>query len=182
MEFLVGASFVLLFFRYGWSWTLLEYSIFAFSLIVCSFIDIDHMILPDVFTLSGIVIGLVGAFLNPERSFFDAGIGFLIGGGFLFFVSYLYFVLRKIEGLGGGDIKLLGWIGAMLGWQSLPFVLFTSSIIGLVIGLIYLFITKKDLQSGIPFGPFLSLAAFLYAIVDTQPLLQWLFPFSSGGL
>ena len=155
---------------------LLEYCVFSFGLIVVSFIDLDHMILPDVFTLGGILVGLVGAGLNPERDFVSAFWGFLIGGGFLFAISYLYFVFRKVEGMGGGDIKLLGWIGAMLGWLSLPFVIILSSFAGTIVGSLYLMKTKKGMQTGIPFGPFLSLGALLFMLLDRDWILSLLFP------
>src|SRR5690606_16282401 len=81
VELIMATCFVLAFHFVGWNWTLLEYLIFIFGLVVCSFIDLDHMILPDVFTLSGIVIGLVGAALNTERSFYASLFGVLMGGG-----------------------------------------------------------------------------------------------------
>lgn len=108
VELIMALSFAYLYSVYGLTWSLLEYLIFSFGLITASVIDLDHMILPDRFTLSGIVIGLLGAYLNPERDFMDALVGFLIGGGVLYATAYAYFLLRKIEGMGGGDIKLLG--------------------------------------------------------------------------
>ena len=134
VEFIVGFLFLCIYSQFGWSWLTLEYCIFVFSLVVVSFIDLDHMILPDSFTLSGIVIGLLGASLNPEREIFDSVLGVFLGGGFLWSVAYVYFVFRKQEGLGGGDIKLLAWIGAILGWKSIPFVIFISSFVGSLVG------------------------------------------------
>jgi leader peptidase (prepilin peptidase)/N-methyltransferase len=164
VEFLTGCLFAAVVARYGYSWLTLEYLLFVWSLVVVSFIDIDHMILPDVFTLSGIVIGLIGAALNPERSFFEAGFGVVIGGGLLWAVAYLYYIWRKAEGMGGGDIKLLAWMGALLGWRSIPFVVLTSSILGTVFGLISILRSKSGLKSEIPFGPYLALAAILYIL------------------
>ena len=179
VEFLVGLSFALLYLRFGWSWTLLEFCIFSFGLIVCSFIDFDHMILPDVFTLGGIVVGLLGAALNPERSFFDAFLGFLVGGGFLYGIAYFYIVFRKIEGMGGGDIKLIGWIGAMLGWQSLPFILLCSSFLGIFLGIFYALRSKEGIKNtAFPFGPCLAGAAMVFMLVDVSRLMAFFFPFS----
>lgn len=135
VEFLMGALFAGAGIAVGFNWTLLEVLIFIFGLVTVSFIDLDHMILPDKFTLSGIVIGLVGASLNPERSFMSALIGVLAGGGFLWAVAYLYYVLRGKEGMGGGDIKLLAWIGAVLGWKAVPVVILVSSLLGSFIGI-----------------------------------------------
>lgn len=164
VELLTGTVFALIFLRYGYSWTTLEYIVFAWSLIVVSFIDIDLMILPDVFTLSGIVIGLVGAALNPERTFLSALTGMLMGGGFLWLIAYLYLLFRKEEGMGGGDIKLLAWIGAVLGWTSVPFVILASSILGSVVGVLIALRSKAGLKSVIPFGPYLALAAILFIL------------------
>jgi leader peptidase (prepilin peptidase)/N-methyltransferase len=164
VELLTGVVFVALYTRYGLSWTTLEYLVFAWGLIVVSFIDIDLMILPDVFTLSGIVLGLAGAALNPEREFLPALAGVIMGGGFLWLIAYLYLILRKEEGMGGGDIKLLAWIGAVLGWTSVPFVVLASSVVGSVVGLLLAWRSKAGLKSVIPFGPYLAAAAILYLL------------------
>ncbi len=168
VELLTGVLFVAVLFTHGMTWTTLEYLIFTWGLIVVSFIDLDHMILPDVFTLPGIVIGLIGAAINPERSFISALAGVLIGGGFLWLVAYLYLVVRKEEGMGGGDIKLLGWIGAVLGWSSVPFVVLASSVVGSIIGLGLALKQKAGLKSVIPFGPYLAAAAILYMLGGDQ--------------
>lgn len=162
VEFLTGALFAGLYFQLGFSWFLLEVIIFSLCLVIVSFIDFDHMILPDVFTLSGIVIGLVGALVNPERAFLDAFAGVMIGGGFLWAVSAIYFQLRKQEGMGGGDIKLLAWIGAVLGWQSIPFVILCASFLGTIVGVIVMSRTKGGMQTAIPFGPYLALGALIF--------------------
>lgn len=184
----MSALFAAAFYRFGWSWTLLEALIFIFGLVTVSFIDLDHMILPDKFTLPGIVIGLLGAALNPEREFLPAFYGVLLGGGFLWAIAYLYAVIRNREGMGGGDIKLLAWIGAVLGWQSVPFVILVASLFGSVIGVASMLwsVRKKSAQpsesSGeedsvgtfaIPFGPFLAGAALLYLLVDGQRIIDW---------
>ena len=163
VEFLMSVVFCLLFLAIGWKWFLLEALIFCFALIVASFIDFDQMILPDSLTLSGIAIGLVGAFLNPERAFIHAWAGALLGGGLLIFIAYFYYLIRKREGMGGGDIKLLAWIGAVLGWESIPFVLFSSCLLGSFFGAwIMLQSNKKVLQTEFPFGPYLALSAFIF--------------------
>ena len=158
----MAVLFMLSYHYVGISWSLLEYLIFIFGLVVCTFIDLDHMILPDEFTLSGIVIGLLGAALNPHRDFLDALFGVLMGGGFLWGMAYVYYLLTKQEGMGGGDIKLLAWIGALLGWKAIPFVIMSSAIIGSVVGLIAARKQKAGLKTVIPFGPYLALGAILY--------------------
>lgn len=164
VEALSGALFVAVFLKYGFSWLTLEYIVFCWSLLVVSVIDLDHMILPDVFTLSGIVIGLLGAVLNPEREFLPALAGVLMGGGFLWAIAYLYWIWRKEEGMGGGDIKLLAWMGAVLGWKAVPFIVLVSSLVGSMLGIAYAMKSKAGLKSTIPFGPFLAVAAILYLL------------------
>lgn len=172
VEFLSGVLFTAVYLNYGLSWVALEYVVFCWSLLVVSVIDLDHMILPDVFTLSGIVIGLVGAALNPAREFLPALGGVVMGGGFLWAIAYGYYLWRKEEGMGGGDIKLLAWIGAVLGWQAVPFVILSSSLIGSLVGLIYATRSKAGLKSVIPFGPYLAAAAILY-IFGGEAIGQW---------
>jgi len=164
VELLTGVCFALVFWFHGPTWLTLEYLVFVWSLIVVSFIDLDHMILPDVFTLSGIVIGLAGAILNPDRTFMPALAGVFMGGGFLWLIAYLYWIWRKEEGMGGGDIKLLAWIGAVLGWSSIPFVIMVSSILGSAVGLGLAFRKDTGLKSVIPFGPYLAFAALLFIL------------------
>ncbi len=181
VELLTGAAFALIFLKYGYKWVTLEYLLLAWGLIVVSFIDLDHMILPDVFTLPGIVIGLVGGALNPERTFLSALAGMLMGGGFLWMIAYLYLLMRKEEGMGGGDIKLLAWIGAVLGWTSIPFVVLGSSVIGSVVGLVLATRSEAGLKSVIPFGPYLAFAALLYLLGGEQ-LSRWYIGLFLGDL
>lgn len=190
VETLTAILFGLAYWQLGWSWTLLEALIFIFSLVVVSFIDLDHMILPDKFTLSGILIGLLGAALNPERSLLDSVYGVLLGGGFLWSIAYLYWVIRKREGMGGGDIKLLAWIGAVLGWKAVPFVILVASLVGSVVGIGLALWAKSSEKSidqaadqtstgadsiptfAIPFGPFLAAGALVYLLADGEALAE----------
>ena len=163
VEILMAFLFAGLFAVIGWKWFLLEALIFSVALVSASFIDFDRMIIPDSLSLSGVVIGLIGAFLNPDRSFFSAFLGFLIGGGSLLLIAYLYYFLRKKEGMGGGDIKMLAWIGAVLGWESLFFVLLSSCLLGSLFGLVIMLQgNKKLMQTAFPFGPYLALSALIY--------------------
>ena len=168
VELAMGVLFFLMFWEEGLSWTLLEYLIFSFGLLTVSMIDLDHMILPDEFTLSGILIGLVGAAFNPEREFMSALWGVLLGGGFLWAIAVIYQALRKQEGMGGGDIKLLAWIGALLGWSAIPFVILTSSLVGALVGAVQMRRTRGDLSTAIPFGPFLALGAVIYILAGEE--------------
>ncbi len=164
VELLMAVLFLALFLAIGWKWFLLEALIFVFALTVASFIDWDQMILPPSLTFSGLAIGLLGASLNPERMFLDAFLGALLGGGFLWLISYIYFLLRREMGLGGGDVALIAWIGAVLGWPSLSFVILCSCFLGSLAGLgvIWRRGSQKGLRTAIPFGPFLAVSSLIY--------------------
>lgn len=164
IEFIMASLFALVVYQYGLSWLTVEYLILIFGLVTAAFIDYDYMILPDELTLGGLAIGLVGAALNPERNFSEALIGVLFGGGILWLVAYVYFVFTGREGLGGGDIKLLAWLGALLGWQAIPFIILSSSIVGSIVGLAVSKKNQSSLKTMIPFGPFLALGAILYIL------------------
>ncbi len=180
VELICGFLFLALYLKLGLSITLVELLLFAWAGLVASVIDIHFRILPDVFTLSGIVIGLVGSLINPERSFIDALIGVLGGGGFLWLVAYVYLLLRNEEGMGGGDIKLIAWIGAVMGWQAAIFAILASSIVGSVFGISMAVIKRSGLKTSMPFGPFLFAGALMYIFIG-GPIIKWylsvFFPF-----
>lgn len=162
VEALMAALFASTFYYFSWQWFTLEILIFTFSVLIASFIDFDHYILPDTLTLSGIVIALLGAALNPERALLDSFLGFLMGGGSLWLVAYVYYAWKHIEAMGGGDIKLLAWIGALIGWKGIPFVILSASLVGAVVGIIISVKDRSGLQAKIPFGPYLAMGTLLY--------------------
>lgn len=173
VELVMAVLFCLTFFATGLNVTLGERLIFVFMAVTASVIDLDHMILPDKFTLTGIVLGLLGALVNPERTFVDAALGVLMGGGFLWAVAYLYWVFRHREGMGGGDIKLLAWIGSLLGWSAIPAIIIVSSIVGSLFGLVLATRSKAGLRFAIPFGPYLVAATLAYMLLGGQSWSRW---------
>ncbi len=180
VELLMALLFLIVYLKTGLSITLIEYLIFVFGLLTISVIDLKHLLIPDIFSIPGIVIGVLGALINPEREFVYSLIGVVLGGGIFWVAGSAYYLVRKEHGIGGGDIKLLAWIGAVLGWVSVPFVILFSSIIGTIVGLGVIFKTKGGMKSMLPFGPFLALAAIVYILVGEQ-LTAWytklFFPF-----
>ena len=181
VELLMATIFSSLFLAIGWKWFLLEALIFSFILVVASFIDWDQMILPDSLTIIGVAIGLLGAWLNPDRLFLDAFLGALLGGSFFLFIAYIYYWLRGKEGMGGGDIKMMAWIGSVLGWKSLFFIVLSSCFLGSLAGLgIMLHSNKKILQTAFPFGPFLAISSLLYIFFDewAKNFMAFFMPFS----
>jgi leader peptidase (prepilin peptidase)/N-methyltransferase len=159
--------------HFGPSFALFFYFLFVAALIAVIFIDLHHQIIPDMISLPGIVIGFAGSFFNPLASWQQAGLGILIGGGILYGVAAGYALLTGRDGMGGGDIKLLAMIGAFLGWQSLLYVVFASSLTGSVIGGLSLLVQRKGSQTRIPFGPFLSLAALSWLFFQDGILAAW---------
>jgi leader peptidase (prepilin peptidase)/N-methyltransferase len=153
---------LLIFWKFGLSLQYLCAFLFVCSLIAITFIDLDHQIIPDVISLPGIPIFFLAAVFVMNLRFFDAFLGFLIGGGILYTIAFVYELITKREGMGGGDIKLLAMIGSFLGWQSLLFVLLISSFAGAFVGITIMIVKGQDMKYAVPFGPFLSLGAVTY--------------------
>ncbi|MRR17034.1 MAG: prepilin peptidase [Deltaproteobacteria bacterium] len=162
VELVTGLLTLLLFVKFGLTLNFLVFFVFTAVLIVISFIDFDHQIIPDILSLPGIPFFFLSAVFVIKIPWHEALIGLLVGGGMLFLIAFVYEKITKREGMGGGDIKLLAMIGAFLGWKSLIFVLLFSSFTGALIGLIAMVVKKKDTKYAVPFGPFLSAAAVVY--------------------
>ena len=162
VELITAGLALLLFLKFGLTIKFLIFFIFTAVLIVITFIDLDHQIIPDIITLPGIPIFFLLAIFVVKIPWLEALIGLLIGGGVLFAIAFVYEFLTKREGMGGGDIKLLAMIGGFLGWKSLIFVLLFSSFSGAVVGLTAMIIKGQDMKYAVPFGPFLSAAAVAY--------------------
>ncbi len=170
VEILMAMLSAGLYYRFGLTVTAAGYFLFCAALLVIIFIDIHHQIIPDVISLPGIIAGFLFSLVSDTVTWQSSLIGLFFGGGVLYAVALSYALLRKIDGMGGGDIKLLAMIGAWLGWQSLPFVILVSSATGSIAGLIAMRSQKKGGQTRIPFGPFLSLAALLYTFFSREIL------------
>jgi leader peptidase (prepilin peptidase)/N-methyltransferase len=162
VELITALVALLIFLRYGLSLPFLSVFAFASALIVITFIDLEHGIIPDVITLPGIPVFLLLAVLVMGVPLLDSIIGAVAGGGILYLIALGYELLTKREGMGGGDIKLLAMLGAFFGWQSLYFILFVSSVLGGLVGIAIMIFRGKDLKYAVPFGPFLSFAAVAY--------------------
>jgi len=161
-----------LFMKFGFSLTFLFLFIFCSALVVITFIDLQHRIIPDTISLPGIVVGFVSSFFLHWLGWQNSLIGILAGGGSLLLVAFVYQLLTKKEGMGGGDIKLLAMMGAFLGWKAVPFIIFASSLSGSVIGIALMVAQKKDTKLAIPFGPFLAFGAILY-VFSGKEIISW---------
>jgi leader peptidase (prepilin peptidase)/N-methyltransferase len=173
VEAAAGVLAVLLYLKFGWSSEALIYFLFSSTLIIISLIDMDHMIIPDIISLPAIPICLLAALFLPTLSFTDSLIGLFAGGGSLYLVAEMYYLVKRQEGMGGGDIKLLAMIGAMIGWKGVLFTIFIGSAIGTLAGfLMMVFLHTGTIRLRIPFGPFLSLGAVLYIFCGSE-LIHW---------
>lgn len=198
--------------------------VFVTALLICSLIDYDWRLIPNLITFPGVVVGFVFAALAmPEIGWRDSLIGIVMGGGFLFVTGFVYQLVRHQEGVGLGDVFLIAMVGAFVGWQGVLFTMFFGALLGSIGGLaVGLFGTPTEapelpaaarepaasfempavesqsapaaggtaeepeaaaeapaehneekeaslLGTAVPFGPFLSVAAGVYAVF--QPLL-----------
>ncbi len=168
VELLTGLLAMAVVARFGPSVAAVGFFLFCAALVTIIWIDIHHQIIPDVISLPGIVFGLCFSFVSPLVNWQDSLLGLLIGGGFFYLISYSYYLIRKQEGLGGGDIKLLAMLGAFLGWQSLLFIVFASSVSGSIVGLLAMRQQQKGGATRIPFGPFLAISGLAYLFFHPQ--------------
>jgi len=142
------------------------------SILIALFgIDLEHQILPNSITLSGIAIGIaLSVFAPPGLK--DSLIGAVLGAAILYGIAYGYFLWRREEGMGMGDVKMLAMIGAFLGWKAVLVTLVLSSFAGAFIGVILLGLHKGGMKFALPFGTFLSIGA-LIAMFAGEPLVTW---------
>jgi leader peptidase (prepilin peptidase)/N-methyltransferase len=166
---------------------------FCSSLIVITFIDIDHQIIPDAITFPGILIGvIVGPFflsslyeplppsfgyLVPHNwpwfvGFLNSVIGMLCGGLPLWLLGWAWEKLRHVEAMGGGDVKLMGMVGSFLGWKGAFLTIFLGAITGSLAGIGLILLRRHDPDKVIPFGPFLALGSIVTAFYGPD-IISW---------
>jgi leader peptidase (prepilin peptidase)/N-methyltransferase len=167
LELLCGLLYVFLYHQFGVSAHSLVLTLLATALLIVSFIDLAHKIVPDVITLPGILAGMVASVLLTPVGIVNALIGVIIGGGLFLLIAVL-----SRGGMGGGDIKLIAMIGAFLGWQAVLVTIFLGATLGAVIGIGLMLLKQKGRKEPIPFGPFLALGAFI-AMVWGPELIFW---------
>jgi len=172
VEFLTAFLFVLVWNQYAWTWLVIPYWVMIFGLILSTFVDIDEMWLPDRCTIGGMILGPIFSFLIPAMhrqstmtgSLVQSCIGMGFGFGILWTVSVVGRMVLKKDAMGFGDVKLMGALGAFLGIEAVIFIIFVSSLLGSVVGMTLIVLGKKEWQSRIPFGPYISLAAVIWIL------------------
>ena len=195
VEMLTGAIYWATYVSYGFQWKTAVMLGFFSALTVLVFIDLNERILPNVITLPGIVLGLTLSlwvlvedstgllilnFLGCSYSegswvsLLNSLVGMGVSSGFLWLVAEAYLKVKKMEGMGVGDIKLMGMVGAFIGVKKALLTIMMGSMIGALIGLAFIKLTRKDFKYELPFGSFLGIAAIISSLWGTQ-LISWYF-------
>ncbi len=172
VELLTPLIFLVLYYFFDLSWLFIFAAIFSCALITITFIDLKHQIIPDLISLPAIPFFFLSSFILPWISPADSFIGIVIGGGSIYLFRLGYYVVRKEEGMGLGDVKLLAMIGAFLGWKGSLLSLMIGAFVGSIIGIAIIAVRGKDFKYAIPFGPFLSLGAFC-SLLWGNTILYW---------
>ncbi len=161
VEIITPLSLLLVYKKFYFSYQFFGSIIFTLALITLAFIDLEHKILPDKITLSGFVFFLFYSFSNPSKNFLDGIIGSFLGAGILLLIYLLYYFIRKEEGLGFGDIKMMLMIGVFLGIAGTVLSLVIASLLGSLVGILIAVIMRKGMKHALPFGVFLSIGAYI---------------------
>lgn len=144
-------------------------AVFCCLLTICSVIDIREMIIPDAISLPMVMITPLVVYLHPDLNLSSALWGVLAGGGFLYTLGVVYYLIRREVGMGLGDVKLLAAIGGWLGYQALIPTLLIASISGAFFGIAAIIVTRSQtLKVKVPFGPFLAIGAVAYLLLGSE--------------
>ena len=174
VEAVTAAMFALAWWYYGPGPMLISRLIFGCALIVLFAIDLEHHLLPNVITLTGIVIGFLLSFITDQPGWQSSLIGIVAGGGVLFLIAEVYYRVRHEEGLGMGDVKMLAMMGAFLGWPLAILSLMIASVAGTIIGIGLIVSGRGTMKYALPFGTFLAIGAAVSAAAG-QTILHWYF-------
>ncbi len=187
VELLTAVSFYLLFLKYGIASPFWVNALFFCGLIILIFIDLFHRILPDVLTLGGTAVGLLLSPLQspefllgpfpfdpngPLSKPLNSVLGVLLGAGILWVTARFYLAWRKVEGMGFGDIKMMGMVGAFLGPTFAFLTIFLGSLSGAAVGMAFIRLARKDRKYELPFGTFLGMGAILGTLWGRR-LITW---------
>jgi leader peptidase (prepilin peptidase)/N-methyltransferase len=167
IEFLAGLGFLFIFLSFDNYYSIILLMALFLIYLMILFIDLKHFIIPDILNYGIIVLAIIKNFLPNLDLIFTQDIMLSLAGGIVGYLSiwliiYLYKQIRKKEGMGLGDAKLMAGIGFLFGWQSIPLVLFVAAVLGLLLVMPSLVAKKKNLKSEIPFGPYIITAGLIY--------------------
>tara|TARA_Y100000590_G_scaffold82335_1_gene91691 strand:+ start:166 stop:843 length:678 start_codon:yes stop_codon:yes gene_type:complete len=173
VELIAAISFLLVYFLYGISVKSLLLIILSIFFIIIFFIDLKHFIIPNELTFPLMVIGFLKSFdPNLDQTIFPNYINSILGGFIGYFliwlVIFVYEKIRKKEGMGLGDAKLMAAIGFWFGWVSIPFTIFISSLVALIFVMPSLLNKTRKVSSQIPFGPYIIIGCIIYVSFSNQ--------------
>lgn len=162
VELLTGLSSAFSYLKTGLSYEYFFIFGFVAIMIAITFIDLQFRIIPDQLNFIGFLMGII--YSSLKMNMLDSIAGIFVGAGFLWGIAYFYLRFRGIEGMGMGDIKMMAFVGAYLGWFGALFTIFVGSFVGAVAGIIGAYISKSENKGKfeIPFGPFLAFASVVY--------------------
>jgi leader peptidase (prepilin peptidase)/N-methyltransferase len=166
--------------RFGFTVDALFAYAFLMALAAITIIDWRFRIIPDEMSIPFVLIGLAWGAVSPERSLLGAALGALAGGGGLFLVAFIYRLVRKAEGLGGGDVKLMAMVGAFLGVKLSLVVILLASFAGSLYGVVLLR-SGKNARTAVAFGSFLAPAAAVCLLYGTRIISWYLDAFAFSG-
>ena len=161
VELLTAVLSALVVYKLGWSLAALFGVLFTWLLVTLSFIDFDHKILPDEIVLPTLWLGLTLNVFVVYTDLQSSVVGAIAGYLCFWIVFQLFLLLTKKEGMGHGDFKLMAVLGAWLGWQFLPQIIFLSTLVGSVFGISLMLINKSGRDTQIPFGPYIATAGWI---------------------
>ena len=173
VELISAISFVSIYYFFGLTLAALLLLILSIFFIIIFFIDLKHFIIPNELTFPLMIIGFIKSFdPNLNQTIFPNYINSLIGGVFgyliIWLIIFFYKKVRKKEGMGLGDAKLMAVIGFWFGWVSIPFVIFISSAVALILVIPSLINQSRKMSSEIPFGPYIIIGCILYVSFSNQ--------------
>ena len=173
VELISAISFLFIYFIYGLSVTTLLLIILSIFFIIIFFIDLKHYIIPNELTFPLMLIGFIKSFdPNLNQTIFPNYINSLLGGFFgyavIWLIIFLYKKIRNKEGMGLGDAKLMAVVGFWFGWASIPFTIFISSAVALVLVIPSLIKKTRNMSAQIPFGPYIIIGCIIYVTFANQ--------------
>lgn len=172
IELITAVLVLLLYNAYGLTWQFVSYTFLTGLLIIVSFIDIEQQFIPNKLVVIGFIFGVLFSLAGFTTQFWNAILGLISGAGSLLIIGLVSLLVLRKEGMGGGDIKLLGVIGLFLGWKLTLLTLFVSIYIGGIFSIFLLLLGIKNKGEYIAFGPFISLAS-LIALLWGRDIIQW---------
>lgn len=174
VELLTGVLSAVVVYNFGWSLQSLFGVFLTWVLVALSFIDFDHKLLPDEIVLPtlwlGLGLSLFPVFSKPE----SAIIGSIAGYLFFWSVFQVFLKLTGKEGMGYGDFKLMGLMGAWFGWEFLPQIILLSTVLGSIVGISLMMFKKAARELAIPFGPYIAIAGWIAMLWGPQINLAYL--------